>query len=802
MKLLSFLTLILLLSINYTAKAQNYTLNVPDSLFVCPMDSVIDTINIGSVLGYTDPVNLSLAGLPTGASSSFGTNPVIPADSSSLTIYAGTANSGNYTLTLTANSTSGTQTDSIILVINPPVITPTVTLLSPTAPPLQIIPSPVPLSWTATGTGLTFNMYVATDAAFTNVVDSTIGLTVMVDTAFNDTSATAYQPIIGTTYYWRIVAIDSNAVSSPCGSGNIGIGAATGAFAVGDCSNFSAMVYNGQVFFDQSGIVVCSENAEVYITGGIPPYTYSYGITTGSTSSALLTISEPGNAVPLTITDAQGCTINTTYTVDPIDFSHIGFFNSYHPSCAGACDGSITVNNFSFGGGFLTYDELYYIDPVTGAYTLVGTGVGNFTGLCAGTYVLQSSGGISCNNTQTYNLIDPTPVTSATASTDETCTGNDGTATVTASGGTGSYTYLWNDPSAQTTQTATNLDAGTYTVTVTDFNGCTSTETVVVADDCGCNLSSNTVDILTSCHGACDGSSTLTAAGGTAPYSYAWSNGATTATVSNLCGGAYPVTVTDANGCTVVDTAFILEPLPLIVSSFATPTCANNSTGSIDLSIIPGGTYDYAWSNGTTTEDLSNVTPGTYSVLITDPTSGCTYTHTETVAQVSSLSLSLSVTPPTTSSSNDGYVTVNIMGGTAPYTFSWSNGSSNDTLFNAASGTYDLTVTDANGCVMSQTVVLNPIVSVGLEQEQTTVNELKVIPNPNQGNFALSLELANSQTVSIKIMDILGKTILTEEATGQDLMIPFNLNNLPNGTYLIQVWNDSFLQTEKFILTK
>src|SRR5690606_8474173 len=174
----------------------------------------------------------------------------------------------------------------------------------------------------------------------------------------------------------------------------------------------------------------------------------------------------------------------------------------------------------------------------------------------------------------------------------------------------------------ESTQDISALIAGDYTVTVTDANGCTATETITITEPDELTLSYTPVNV--SCFGGSNGSIDLSVTGGTGSYTYAWSNGESTQEISTLIAGDYTVTVTDANGCTATETITFTEPDELILSY--TPvnvSCFGESNGSIDLSVTGGtGFYTYAWSNGESTQDISTLIAGDYTVTVTD-TNGC-----------------------------------------------------------------------------------------------------------------------------------------------------------------------------------
>ncbi len=208
--------------------------------------------------------------------------------------------------------------------------------------------------------------------------------------------------------------------------------------------------------------------------------------------------------------------------------------------------------------------------------------------------------------------------------------GSDGSIDIAVYLGTAPFSFSWSN--GATTEDISNLSAGIYTLTVTDANGCTSEPfTATVAEPSPLVISAATSDI--SCNGSADGAINVGAAGGTLPYSFLWTNGATTENLSNLAAGTYTLFITDANGCNISTTATIIEPPVLEVSVSSSPATCTGSDGTIDLTVI-GGTapYNYFWTNEATSEDQNNLPAGTYSVLITDA-NGCSSAYTAEVQE-------------------------------------------------------------------------------------------------------------------------------------------------------------------------
>jgi gliding motility-associated-like protein len=307
------------------------------------------------------------------------------------------------------------------------------------------------------------------------------------------------------------------------------------------------------------------------------------------------------------------------------------------------------------------------------------------------------------------------PVITATATTvGANCGVSNGSATVSASGGTAPYTYTWS-PAGGNAATASNLSSGAYTVLITDANGCTLTQPINVPAIGGPTLTLSNV-VNASC-GQTNGSATVNATGGTAPYSYAWSpTGGTGPTATGLAAGNYTITVTDNSGCIVSETAVIGGGSAITVNGTVIDENCGQSDGGITVSTT-GGTapFTFTWSpGGETTQNISNIVGGSYSVTVSDA-SGCSTTSTFEVEVVGSLPVS--VNPSSATIEQGDTVQLTASGGLI---YTWSPTTnlscvSCDTLLASPSvtTTYEVTVTDANGCSGTAEVIVyvNPICS-------------------------------------------------------------------------------------------
>ncbi|MDX6191729.1 T9SS type A sorting domain-containing protein [Flavobacterium sp. Fl-318] len=455
-------------------------------------------------------------------------------------------------------------------------------------------------------------------------------------------------------------------------------------------------------------------SATVTATGGTGTYTYSWAPAGGTAATASgLT----AGTYTATVTDANGCSATQSFTITEPAALVASDGGQTNVSCNSGANGSATVNVV---GGTGTY---------TYSWAPSGGTAATASGLAAGTYTVTVTDANACTATQSFTITEPAAlVASAGAQDNVSCnSGSNGSATVSVTGGTGTYTYSW-APSGGTAATASGLTAGTYTVTVEDANGCTTTQsftitepTVLVASDGG--------QTNVSCNSGADGSATVNVTGGTTTYTYSWApSGGTAATATGLTAGTYTVTVTDANGCATTQSFTITEPTALVASDGGQTnvTCNSGSNGSATVTATGGtGTYTYSWApTGGTAATASGLTAGTYTATVTDA-NGCSATQSFTITEPAALVASDGgQTNVSCNSGSNGSATVNVVGGTGTYTYSWApTGGTAATASGLTAGTYTATVTDANGCATTQSfTITEPAVLVASAAAQDNVS--------------------------------------------------------------------------------
>jgi len=382
----------------------------------------------------------------------------------------------------------------------------------------------------------------------------------------------------------------------------------------------------------------------------------------------------------------------------------------------------------------------------------------------------------SCALSATFEIVQPKCSNTA-----------NGSLTVIPANGTAPYQYNWSNNA--TTASINNLAPGTYTLTLTDSEGCSTALSQTLSAPAPVGITSLVGQ--PECSGDANGSISTTVTGGTQPYGYLWSNGATTANIINLPAGVYVLTVTDANGCTGILNQSLANPAPVsIVPSVQQPKCNGDVNGSISVNINGGNSpYEYDWSNGATTAAINNLPAGTYSLTVTD-NNGCTSTSTHTLTNPTPVQIAQGNIVHPTQGQNNGSINVTVTGGTGTYNFAWFRNNviyvtGSEDLNNAPAGNYRLEVTDANGC--TATFTYNLTATVGTQSPNETFYA-EVFPNPASDAATLAVSFSQPQTLHLLLADAAGRTLhswTVDNVTEQH--IPLNLKDLPNGMYHLRI---------------
>lgn len=516
--------------------------------------------------------------------------------------------------------------------------------------------------------------------------------------------------------------------------------------------------------------------ATVNATGGTPPFTYAWSTAPVQTTQTAINL--PAGTYTVTVTDTNGCT-NIQIVLVGSGGSISTTVSSSDASCANGNDGSATANPV---GGTNPYTYIWNNSQNT--QTAIN--------LIPGTYTVTIVDANGCTTTGIVNVGLSGSLAAQSSSTNASCAGNDGTATVVVNQGTGPYTYNWNTTPPQSAPTAINLPPGTYSYNVTDANGCVATGSVTVGASPSLNLNVQSVNGQCSAN---DGSASAIASGGTPPFTYLWSNAATMQTIGGLATGTYTVTVTDAAGCTAVQSVSVVSNAngPILGATHTNVTCNGSNDGAIDLTVTNGtAPFTYNWGGGITTEDRQGLPPGTYTVLVED-SNGCLAATTVIISEPNPMVLTPFSTP---SNGTNGTAAVNVNGGVPPFTYQWSDGQTTQVATGLSAGTYNVIVIDANGCTTQGTVTVNMNTNTEAIESLTGFS---IYPNPNNGLFTVDLGFSKSESVEMAVYNKLGQQLQVYQGSGSSFTIPVDIRAYAIGVYSIRVTVESERMTKQFI---
>ncbi|SMG09519.1 Por secretion system C-terminal sorting domain-containing protein [Marivirga sericea] len=455
------------------------------------------------------------------------------------------------------------------------------------------------------------------------------------------------------------------------------------------------------IFSDYSGFnISCfglnDGSIQVEATGGTTPYSYLWS--TGETTSTINDLTVGDYSVE--ITDFNGCSIIENYTLtepDPVQMLNPQISNV---DCYANATGQVVLNA-SGGAG----DNTYSLDGTNFQTS------NNFSGLTAGDYTFQVKDANNCIDEIDVTVTEPEELRAIiTNAYNARCGDPVGYAKVAVRGGVEPYDIIWENSNGEVVGTGIDLKdifAGIYRVIVTDANSCIDSDIINISSTDGAKLSVESVS-PTSCFNTADGQATISLSG-IGPFDIEWANGEIGTTAVNLIAGLNTVSITDLNGCLVVEQVDIPSPDPIVISvtEKSIPSCNGSSDGAIAVNIT-GGTanYDIIWSNGGTTSSLEGIASGNYSITVTDE-NACTITKNIFLEEKEALALEISETiSPSCVGSSDGRLTVNALGGNGEYSYSWDNGFDGNTLSNIAAGSYSVNIVDGKGCTYQESITL------------------------------------------------------------------------------------------------
>lgn len=505
------------------------------------------------------------------------------------------------------------------------------------------------------------------------------------------------------TYVWSNGAFSQDISNINSGNYNVTITDAKG------CSisqNFTITQPAALLGSINSTAVDCFGNATGTITvsplGGTLPYSYSW-----SNSTTLFSTNSPslGNVVAdsyqVIVTDSKGCQVTVNGVITQPSELQLST-SSTDVDCYGGSNGTLTT---VLSGGISPYSFVW----TNSLGTIIET-TANVIGLVADTYTLVASDNNGCQKTSIEVITQPAaPIQVSFIKADVLCHGDaTGSIQLTVTGGTPNYTYTWSNGAINPSNT--NLIAGTYNYLVTDDNGCTESGIIPISQPSAPLFVIPTIQDVT-CFGFSNGSINLNVSGGTPAYTYEWRNSQfllsqTGPNLTNFPANSYRYEITDANGCKLVDTLEINQPTLLTSSiSGVDILCKGDNTGSTAI-VAAGGTlpYSYLWNTGDVVPNLSSLFAGTYSVSVVDANNCITTNSIILHEPLDTLGYSFTTQDVLCNDGNDGAIMLDVTGGTSPYAYNWSNGSTVPVLSGLTAGMYYFLVTDNNGCQVNDSM--------------------------------------------------------------------------------------------------
>jgi len=403
---------------------------------------------------------------------------------------------------------------------------------------------------------------------------------------------------------------------------------------------------------------------------------------------------------------------------------------------------------------------------------------------------------VTYSRTNTRNLSIPFIIDSIQISNASSCTICNGSATVWVSGGFVPYTFLWSNNA--TTQSVTGLCPGRYSVLVLDANNDTISG--------NCNIEPDPVNAIDSITNTCTntGIATMYPLGGMAPYSYLWTGGATTQSLSGLTVGTYKVTITDMNGCNTVDSAKVLSGLGSMIST-TNVMCYGDSNGTATVFNVTGGTspYTYIWEPLSGANNfISGLSAGRYTVSMSD-NFGCSGVDSVTIIQPTILMALVDTIPDTGSCS--GKAKAIISGGVAPYSFTWSSQGTNtlDSAGNLCYGVYFVCANDANGCSVCDSVYIRNATKqvTGIVNIVSRGFDIKLYPNPAKSQLNLLISGSADSPCNMEVYDMMGRQVMQKkdvEINGGTGVI--DVSTLATGSYMLRISDKNHNEIRPFLI--
>lgn len=510
-------------------------------------------------------------------------------------------------------------------------------------------------------------------------------------------------------------------------------------------------------------------------SGGTSPYQFNIGGT--NQPSPIFNNLFPGSYTA-NIIDANDCMLNHNFTIGNTNQIFTPTIQTTNAAC-GSNNGTAiaTVNGTSNGYTFL-WDN--------------GQTSSTATGLNFGSHTVTLTNTNGCSEIFTFNIGNANAPIASVQTIDILCNGvSSGSATAIISGGTSPYNLNWSFGGDSLTET--NLDQGNYSLTVIDDANCQTNLSFSITEPTALNI--NFIKNDEHCFKE-DGKIEAFATGGLSPYQYTWDNLATGNITNQLSAGTYSVTIIDDNDCIAQATTSIsnIAAPKVLNATIKDVKCAKEFNGEILVDIINGsGSIGTNWSNGTNNKDLLNVSGGNYTLSLID-SFGCRTDSVFTVLEPDPLTISLNIVD--NSPNGVSTITANAFGGTQTYNYLWNTGSQAQVISNLSTGTYSLSVTDAQDCKTDTTVSIGNVAIVNTE----FIDFINLFPNPSNNLINLEIVLKNNADIKITILNTLGQKLYSKKINNLSKHTEhININQFADGIYYIEMELNNQIEMLKFL---
>ncbi|WMN06014.1 T9SS type A sorting domain-containing protein [Marivirga arenosa] len=519
---------------------------------------------------------------------------------------------------------------------------------------------------------------------------------------------------------------------------------------------------------------------KINVSGGLPPYTYLWDDNGEQTQAEAVNL-KAGNYTVL-VTDANECATSKTFNLQSQNPVFIASFEQIEPQCYDSFDGSLTVNA---GGGKGNYTYLWSNGDTT--RTADSLAIGN--------YSVQVFDGSSCFAFEELTLTGPEPIAIQLESGPPVCRGEETAyANLNVAGGSGQYNILWDDGNTQ--ESRSDLEAGSHLVSIQDANGCEREFEIIIPEQQEIDVEYTV--IAPSCAGGSDGRIEINRILNASNPLVEWQDGNIGVIRENLTSGQYVYTIIDNQNCSIQDTIRVENPNPIEIVNevIQNPLCFGQANGSITFDVEGGsGNYQYFWEDGSVNKNRTNLVDGTYALRIQDD-NGCSLIREFVITQPDTISINYLVSPVSCFGDLDGAIDLDISGGSGSYTINWNDNETSENRENLAAGFYFVTVTDSNGCVNTEQILVpepSPL-DITVSKQQPSCNggtdgQLSIeITGGNQpyeiewqdGTSTNSLDSLTAGNYSVAIVDAKGCEFSTTISLNQPSILRVAEENTEN----------------------